>query len=254
VPETLSVLDRAIVHIACREVGNKEHPANTNRGPKVDVYQSYDDLAGVGYAWCESTGVYIRTEALRLVSGNPEALWPIRTPSCGYALAAARKAGAVSLHPHPGFGVQFDWNTLTGPGKGDWPDHHGIVVGRTYREAARLCPPEHREKLERAVERFGVPGSGQFLSVEGNTAVGNDSNGGEVMIRVRDLRQVEAFIDPELIVNLPPVKPSVQFIVGLAGTKAARPVTLKDWRELRKLAAVNPLLKDLLRFRRRTSP
>ena len=36
-------------------------------------------------------------------------------------------------------------------------------------------------------------GNGRFRSVEGNTAVGNDSNGGQVMRRERNVSQVDGF-------------------------------------------------------------
>ena len=36
-------------------------------------------------------------------------------------------------------------------------------------------------------------GGGDFEAIEGNTSAGNDSNGGEVMRRVRNLTQVDGF-------------------------------------------------------------
>jgi hypothetical protein len=36
-------------------------------------------------------------------------------------------------------------------------------------------------------------GGGEFEALEGNTAAGNDSNGGEVMLRRRNLTQVDGF-------------------------------------------------------------
>jgi hypothetical protein len=42
-------------------------------------------------------------------------------------------------------------------------------------------------------ERF-TDGSGSFAAIEGNTATGNDANGGEVMRRQRNRSQVLAFI------------------------------------------------------------
>ena len=47
--------------------------------------------------------------------------------------------------------------------------------------------PDHIGIVEKSL------GGGQFQTVEGNTAVGNDSNGGEVMRRVRYLSQVDGF-------------------------------------------------------------
>jgi hypothetical protein len=60
--------------------------------------------------------------------------------------------------PQPGDLAIFDWD-------GGVPDHVGIVIR----------------------------GDGELHTVEGNTAVGNDSDGGEVMRRVRDVRHVALF-------------------------------------------------------------
>jgi hypothetical protein len=62
--------------------------------------------------------------------------------------------------PLPGDIAIFNWD-------GGVPDHIGIV------------------------EKY--LGGGQFQSVEGNTSLGNNSNGGEVMRRVRYLSQVDGF-------------------------------------------------------------
>ena len=40
--------------------------------------------------------------------------------------------------------------------------------------------------------------AGTFATIEGNTAVGNDSNGGEVMRRERSMSQVSCFMRAEV--------------------------------------------------------
>ena len=40
---------------------------------------------------------------------------------------------------------------------------------------------------------------GTFTAIEGNTAIGNDSNGGEVMRRTRKFSQVELFAHPKVL-------------------------------------------------------
>jgi hypothetical protein len=131
--------------IALDEVGVKESPAGSNRGPRVDQYQDADDLAGRGYPWCMSFVQWCYRNA-----GKP---LPRRTPSVGFFLDWARKAGWVVTAPRRGDVVcyQFDADS--------WPDHVGIVS---------------------AV----LPG-GFIRAVEGNTATGNDANGGAVMVRTR---------------------------------------------------------------------
>jgi hypothetical protein len=62
----------------------------------------------------------------------------------------------------PGDLVLFNWD-------GDWDaDHIGLLE-----------------------KKIGWNG---FTTIEGNTAVGNDSNGGEVMRRTRRLSQVQVFV------------------------------------------------------------
>jgi hypothetical protein len=72
-----------------------------------------------------------------------------------------RATGRAVAEPQPGDLAIFDWD-------GGLPDHVGIVI--------------HAD--------------GELRTVEGNTAVGDDSNGGEVMRRVRDPRQVALFGRP----------------------------------------------------------
>ena len=64
------------------------------------------------------------------------------------------------VDPQPGDIAIYNWD-------GGVPDHIGIV--ETYL------------------------GGGEFTAIEGNTAIGNDSNGGEVMRRERRVTQVDGF-------------------------------------------------------------
>ena len=74
--------------------------------------------------------------------------------------SAPPACGRERTYPLPGDIAIFNWD-------GGVPDHIGIV------------------------EKY--LGGGQFQSVEGNTSLGNNSNGGEVMRRVRYLSQVDGF-------------------------------------------------------------
>lgn len=92
------------------------------------------------------------------------ALLPVKTASCGALMRAAQAAGLwVTGSYRPGDLVIYDF-----PG-GAVTDHCGIV------EAAEA------ETL---------------TAIEGNTAVGNDSNGGAVMRRSRSLRLVAGAVRP----------------------------------------------------------
>lgn len=41
-----------LVRVASREVGTKEEPRNSNRGERVEEYQSATWLSGTGWPWC----------------------------------------------------------------------------------------------------------------------------------------------------------------------------------------------------------
>lgn len=146
------------------QVGQKEQPAGSNRGPMVDKYQEADGLTNpnYGYAWCASFINWCYKRAGRSLKELGI------SASVGVLLSKARSLGWVHNDPRVDSLVCYDWDTLTGPGKHDWPDHIGIVIS--------------------------VGTGGNFKAVEGNTAIGNDSNGGQVMVRDRHISQVEGFI------------------------------------------------------------
>ena len=89
---------------------------------------------------------------------------PARTASCGALMRAAQSAGMwVSSGYRPGDVVIYDF-----PG-GAATDHCGIMETAT---------------------------DSAVTAIEGNTAVGNDSDGGEVMRRTRAIRQVVGAVRP----------------------------------------------------------
>ena len=89
---------------------------------------------------------------------------PIRTASCSALRAAAQSAGMwVTGDYRPGDIVIYDW------GKDGKPDHCGIIE---------------------------TVGGSSVVAIEGNTAVGNDSNGGEVMRRTRTRSQIIGAVRP----------------------------------------------------------
>lgn len=89
---------------------------------------------------------------------------PTRTASCTTLMKAAKAAGCwVTSGYRAGDVVIFDW------GGDKVPDHCGIVES--------------------------VTGS-QIVAIEGNTAVGNDSDGGEVMRRTRTAGKILGAVRP----------------------------------------------------------
>lgn len=89
---------------------------------------------------------------------------PARTASCTTLMNAAKAAGCwVTGGYRPGDVVIYDW------GRDGVPDHCGIVE---------------------------VVDGASITAIEGNTAVGNDSDGGEVMRRTRAVRQILGAVRP----------------------------------------------------------
>lgn len=89
---------------------------------------------------------------------------PTRTASCTILMNAAKAAGSwITSNYKPGDVVIYDW------GNDSVPDHCGIIESVT---------------------------STSIVAIEGNTAVGNDSDGGQVMRRTRKLSTVLGAVRP----------------------------------------------------------
>lgn len=110
-----------------------------------------------GYAWCVMFVQWVFAQA--------GVSLPARTASCTVLRNYAKQAGQwVTSGYQPGDVVIYDW------GGDGVPDHCGIVQSA---------------------------GTSTLTAIEGNTAVGNDSNGGEVMVRERKLSQVMGAVRPD---------------------------------------------------------
>ena len=110
-----------------------------------------------GYPWCAMFVAWVFAQA--------DVALPARTSSCGILRNYAIKAGMwVTSGYQPGDVVIYDF-----PG-GAATDHCGIVETAT---------------------------SSSVTAIEGNPAVGNDSNGGMVMRRTRPLKQVVGAVRPQ---------------------------------------------------------
>lgn len=133
-----------------KDIGMKEHPAGSNRS-EISLWWR---LIG---PWCAMSVSrwYIDVGSKAFIKGRDWAYvpWMVQAAQQGVrGLALTRK-------PQPGDIVCFDWDD------DGIPDHTGIVTTE-------------------------VNASGNFKTIEGNTAVGNDSNGGEVMRRDRNTGDV----------------------------------------------------------------
>lgn len=141
------------LEIAISQIGVKEHPPNSNWGPKVKQY-----LAAAGWSspapWCAAFVCWCYGQAGRKLT------FPNRA-SVGFFLDWAEKHGTPVKLPMKGDIVCYRFDDDS------WPDHIGIV-----------------EKT--LITRWlGGKFIGFVRTIEGNTAFGNDANGGEVQRRTR---------------------------------------------------------------------
>jgi peptidoglycan hydrolase-like protein with peptidoglycan-binding domain len=140
-----------------RHLGEKEFPPGSNRVPWASTWY------GVIGPWCAMSvsRAYVDAGSKAFAKGKRYAYVPYIVGDA----RAGRNSLTITTMPEPGDLVCYDW-------QGDHvSDHVGLF------------------------ERWIAGGEGsEFLAVEGNTAVGNDSNGGEVMRRTRKRSQVQAFV------------------------------------------------------------
>lgn len=148
---------KGLLNVARSQLGVKENPRNSN----IVIYN--DEYWGKGQygswaAWCACFCWWCCKEAgVKL---------PIKTASCTELMNAAKNAGMWVVRDfQPGDMVIFDWS-----GKQKTPAHVGIV--------------------EEVLPDYGVQ------TIEGNTSVSNDSNGGEVMRRKRASKFIIGAVRP----------------------------------------------------------
>jgi hypothetical protein len=144
---------------ALRHLGVTERPANSNRTP----FGQWFGVDGVMWcnifvSYCFAVGAdYTICAGFQGAGVYPNGCTYVPTTEA-WLRASGQWLGRTS--PLPGDIAIFNWD-------GGVPDHIGIV--------------------ERDL------GGGRFACIEGNTAVGNDSNGGAVMRRTRRVSQVNGF-------------------------------------------------------------
>jgi hypothetical protein len=140
---------------AKRHVGEKESPPSSNRISFSNWYGIVGPWCAMFVSWC-----YVQAGSKAFAKGQRYAYVP-------YIVHDAR-AGANNLaivhEPSAGDLVCFDW------------DHDGVA--------------DHVGLFDSWLSHR----AGTFRTVEGNTAVGNESNGGAVMARERDRSEVLAFV------------------------------------------------------------
>lgn len=154
---------KALLDITRRELGACEVPMNSNNVKYNTAYygrEVYDGLWGTKFPWCV---VFVwwcfqQAGAAELFYGGG------KTASCTALRDWAKQNGQwVTGGYRPGDVVIYDWHD---DGK---PDHCGIIE---------------------------TVGGSTVVAIEGNTAIGNDSNGGEVMRRTRTLSDIMGAVRP----------------------------------------------------------
>lgn len=147
-----------IIAIAGKEVGYAEAPPNSNR-TKFGKWFGYN-----GVAWCAMFVSWCYAQAgvaLPKIGFSMPGF-----AGCQTAVAYFKAKGLVVAQPEPGDIVFYDWN------RDGRYDHTGIFIRR-------------------------VTGN-RFEAIEGNTSLSNQSNGGQVMRRVREFRGV-LFVRPKAL-------------------------------------------------------
>ena len=144
---------------ALRHVGVRESPPGSNR----TMFGRWYGADGV--PWCAIFVSYafdVGAGTVLCRGWHGAGVGPRGVAYVPTLAAWLRATGREVEHPQPGDLAVFDWD-------GGLPDHVGIVIR---------------------------PHAGGIDTVEGNTAVGNDSDGGEVMRRKRPLAHVALFGRP----------------------------------------------------------
>lgn len=187
----MSTLSKLLA-IAEKQIGVVESPPNSNKVLYNDWYYKRS-VSGPDYPWCMVFCQWVYDQAsIRL---------PIRTASCTAMMEAAKKHKCFvnNRHLQPGDLVLYNFK-----GQTDVSTHCGIIKS------------VNGIKME---------------VIEGNTAVGNDTNGGQVMLRNRNIytalgafrpifdEEVEGMTIDEFIDKLTPTQ--AKKIVDKARTKMA---------------------------------
>lgn len=166
--DKIAAIRLAIVAAARAEIGYKETPAKSNKTKFGEWYE----LNAV--AWCAIFVSWCYAQAGAMFGYvNTVGFSSKGFAHCASGFAVWARYGYITKDPQPGDIVLYDWQQEK---PNETPaealeDHTGIFIRWLNREA------------------------GTFEAIEGNTAVGNDSNGGEVMLRERSIKFVSAFVN-----------------------------------------------------------
>jgi len=177
-----------IIQLAENELGTKESPANSNK-TKYGKWYGLD-----GHAWCAMFVSWVFDQAnIPLTVGQTKKGYH----HCQSAHNIWKRNHRLTKAPQKGDIVLFDWQS------DGWADHTGIFV--KWNNASKT----------------------EFICLEGNTSLSNNSNGGMVMERKRKKNSVKAFVSPEVFDDLGEVVDEVMG-VGDRGSEVAEVQKMLD--------------------------
>lgn len=201
-----------VMNLAAKYVGTKEYPKDSNNVVFNTDYYGHA-VSGSRYPWCCTFvwDIYRMAKASGLFyDGQMVAYCPYV-----YNWGKRNKLNVPKSQGRYGDIVLFDW---TGDGEAD---HIGFIV-KQYSD-------------------------GSYLTIEGNTAIGNDSNGGEVMYRTRYQYKICMIIRPKYSEEDDMTEAEVRKIVReeLQSTLVSSGCTpsswaTKIWEKATKLGLVTP--------------
>lgn len=148
-----------ILALARKEIGTVEFPPNSNN-VKYNTAYYRGAVSGPRYAWCAAFIWWLFQEA-----GCPELYYD--GDKCAYVptlVTWAQRRGLLVKEPEPGDLVCFDFNN------NNRADHIGICISYDGK---------------------------RVTTIDGNTGVGNEANGGAVMKRTRDEKYIVCVIHPQ---------------------------------------------------------
>ena len=147
-----------IISTAASQIGVKESPSGSNN-VKYNTEYYGKPVSGDGYAWCAAFVWWVFREccASNLYFDGKKCAY------CPTLVNYYKTMGQWSKTPRVGALVFYDWNN------NGTPEHVGIVES--------------------------INGS-NIVAIEGNTAVGNDANGGQVMRRTRNASCILGYAYP----------------------------------------------------------
>ena len=151
-----------VLEVARSQIGVKENPSGSNK-VKYNTEYYGRAVSGSGYAWCATYVWWVFKEA-----GCPELFFGGKKSAFCPTIAdyyIGKKQTVAKSKGQPGDIVLFDWN------QNNSSDHIGIIEKKNS--------------------------DGTYTCIEGNTAVGNDSNGGKVMRRTRYQSQISWICRPK---------------------------------------------------------